>query len=415
MKLKTIRLHNFQAHRDTKIDVSDGITIIAGESNNGKTSIMRAVQWVLTNKPTGLGFVSSWAKYITKGGTVSMKPDEMCEVELVLSEETEHSIIRRRTGTSNSYIIDGKELSAIGKDVPPEVLDLLNMSDVNAQSQDDPYFLITETGGSIASRLNELVHLETIDKGFSIANERKRMAMTQVKLADQESLAANVKLDAISFAPQLAEDSKVIVKMNDMQLERERALRDINELCQKLDAVERGLEALPFLGNIDSQIGMASDLMSEMKERSRLVLKAEDLMASISSASHKLSAMPDIAEDADIDAISRLLDRQADARDRLAAMNSLYLDIQAVSSRLSKLAQGIEDSDISLCKDLLNRMQEIERDKSKMNDMARDMANAARLMSHIDAEIAENMKDMPDTCPLCGSPMSKEGNHEHSR
>lgn len=57
IKVKSIDIENFQSHENTHIDFDMGLNIIIGESNNGKSSILRAMDWVVDNQPLGTDFI----------------------------------------------------------------------------------------------------------------------------------------------------------------------------------------------------------------------------------------------------------------------------------------------------------------------------------------------------------------------
>ena len=58
-----IEIKNFQSHKDTMIDFDKGINSICGESDNGKTAIIRAIRWVIENRPLGTDKLNSfWNK-----------------------------------------------------------------------------------------------------------------------------------------------------------------------------------------------------------------------------------------------------------------------------------------------------------------------------------------------------------------
>ena len=61
--IKKIEIKNFQSNQHTVVNLHEGINIITGTSNAGKTAINRAINWALTNKPRGDDFISSWADY----------------------------------------------------------------------------------------------------------------------------------------------------------------------------------------------------------------------------------------------------------------------------------------------------------------------------------------------------------------
>ena len=60
--LKSLRVKNFQSHRDSLIKFSPGVNVLVGDPQNGKTAILRALNLVRTNRPSGFRFHSHFAK-----------------------------------------------------------------------------------------------------------------------------------------------------------------------------------------------------------------------------------------------------------------------------------------------------------------------------------------------------------------
>ncbi|WP_017727392.1 AAA family ATPase [Halalkalibacterium ligniniphilum] len=109
--INTVRLENFQSHLDTSIDFSTGLNVIVGQSDSGKTSILRAIRWVLYNQPRGTDFMRVGADFV--------------RVTVTFSNKT--TIVRERTASKNRYVIkkegeDDLVLEGFGTNVPEEVL-----------------------------------------------------------------------------------------------------------------------------------------------------------------------------------------------------------------------------------------------------------------------------------------------------
>ena len=51
-----IKIQNYQSHENTELELSPGINVIIGETDRGKTSILRALNWMFSNRPLGEGF-----------------------------------------------------------------------------------------------------------------------------------------------------------------------------------------------------------------------------------------------------------------------------------------------------------------------------------------------------------------------
>ena len=50
-KVRKVILTNFQSHKLTTFYLEDGLNIISGSNDNGKTACARALSWVLHNSP----------------------------------------------------------------------------------------------------------------------------------------------------------------------------------------------------------------------------------------------------------------------------------------------------------------------------------------------------------------------------
>ncbi len=174
-----IEIKNFQSHKDTVIDFDKGINSLCGESDNGKSAVIRAIKWVAENRPLGTDKLNSkWNKDFNKDMSVKIY--------------TEKGWVERiRNKKRNGYTIcigeeEPVELSAVGTDVPPEVIKFLNVSDINFQFQFDKPYLITMSPGDASKYLNNLIHLDSIDSILTVAEGNKRSINSEQKVVDKD-------------------------------------------------------------------------------------------------------------------------------------------------------------------------------------------------------------------------------------
>ena len=167
-----ITLKNFQSHRNSEIEFTDGLNILSGQSDSGKSAIIRALNWVFTNKPSGDAFRSTWAR---------KRPTE---VSVFLDSG---DVVKRVKGKSvNSYFLNDREFKAMGQSVPDEILQVLNIDTLNIQSQHDAPFLLSESSGEVARTLNRIVNLEIMDKALVECNsERLRLNREIQRYSDE--------------------------------------------------------------------------------------------------------------------------------------------------------------------------------------------------------------------------------------
>lgn len=359
-QIKTIRLQNFQSHKDTLIELDSNVNVLSGESNMGKTAILRGLLWLITNRPNGIGFVSKWAKEVNKKGEVVLTKTAMCSVSVtvVATDGKEHTLTRLRTRDKNVYEVDGVELEAVGTSVPDEVSALLGMHECNVQSQDDTYFMLTLPPGQVATKLNELVHLETIDKAFEYNKKGKLRCSALVKEWDGVVSEAKLKLRGLSKVPDMADELKevqsLIEEFNDLQAQ----LADMKLLAEDYYNRKRGLEqAIPYL---DEDIELLSDRISDYKEQTTVLRTAEVLLSEFDDIKNKIKECPQINEQ-DIDELTRYV-----------------TSYKEVENLLSALFQQT-----ALCEMVENKMNFVER------------------------QLEAIAKDLPKVCPTCGHEINK--------
>ena len=170
--IDSLKIKNIQSHKDSELKFSDGVNAIVGTSNNGKSAILRALIWVITNRPLGVDILcSDWA-LDKKGNQISPM-----EVEV---EKNGHVLIRCKSKSKNQYLLDDEELNAIGTDVPPEVKKFFSLSDTNIQKQQDKPFLVSESSSDVAKYFNSMMDLNVIDNILKKTEVKKREIRSSV-------------------------------------------------------------------------------------------------------------------------------------------------------------------------------------------------------------------------------------------
>jgi exonuclease SbcC len=216
--IKRVALRNFQIHEQTNLEFTEGMNVIAGSSDNGKSSIIRAIRWVVMNRPTGFAF----HKHGAKGDTA-----------VVVKFDDEECITRDKgEKSSGGYHYKGNVFAALRTDVPPEIQRALNLSEINIQSQHDPYFLLQDSPGEVAKKLNVVAGLgiigDTIKKANNVVRDRKEAVGNLVKQeADYKAM-----FDKYSWA--YAEQDNVFQLQLDVQ--RYKRIRD------DIEAIKQGMD-----------------------------------------------------------------------------------------------------------------------------------------------------------------------------
>lgn len=155
-----MKIQNFQSHKNTVLEFDKGVNVIVGPSDSGKTAIIRALRWLVWNKPGGSAFRSKW------GGTTK-----------ITAEFTSGETVIREKDKSDTYHFNDLEFKAFGASTPEDIAKALNLTEVNIQSQLDKPFLLSETPGQVATYFNKVAGIDQIDQANK--NVKKEISNTK--------------------------------------------------------------------------------------------------------------------------------------------------------------------------------------------------------------------------------------------
>lgn len=225
--ISNLILRNFQSHKKTILNFSPNVNAIIGQSNSGKTAILRGLFWAIYNRPSGLSFISYWNRD-KKGNPI--KP-----TSVTIADKC--AIKRIRSSELNGYeIIDRMEddpkivLEAIGMDVPEQVEKILNIGEVNIQRQMDAPFLLSESASEVARFLNKEIRLDLIDKILSNAESKRRKYNSDIKQYEVEIESIGKELETFGILD-----------------EAERLNNQLNEVETLIEFIEDNIDGLETL------------------------------------------------------------------------------------------------------------------------------------------------------------------------
>lgn len=231
--IKSLRLQNFESHEDTLLEFAPGVNAIVGESDSGKSAIIRALVWLATNRPTGDAF--------RRHGAVSST-----SVKVVLDDGTE--VTRAKTEKQNIYYYKrpGEQpvmLKAFGQDVPKEISDALNLLPVNFQPQFDAHFLLPPVpAGEVARRLNEVVDLQVIDHAQASINRMIRENEVDTRETQGKEAAAKEAIEKYNWVEQAEADLKEMERVQEKAEGIRRREAQLRALVYEITELEKQLK-----------------------------------------------------------------------------------------------------------------------------------------------------------------------------
>ena len=238
-KIKKVVLENFQAHAHTEVEFDDGLNIIVGESNNGKTSILRGIMWVIDNQPLGTDFI--------------MAGQDSCYVRIEYDDGTfiERGRTLKDTGYYKIAFIDengnlqNQTYRGFTNAVPVEVANVHQMPKVNITkdiethlnllSQLDGPFLLTESPLVKASAIGRITGTHVVDAAIKESNKNIQGYKKSIKTYEAE---LQEKQDALNALPDIQAMSE-FTSLYGAILTRAKKLRDdIDEINSRLVGIQ---------------------------------------------------------------------------------------------------------------------------------------------------------------------------------
>lgn len=229
--IKKIILKNIQCHSKLVIKPDPGWTIICGDNNAGKSTIMRAVKWFFTNRPMG--------DWMIKDG------EEECYIKIL----TEEHVGKRTRGKGvNSYDIDGEDYIDVRGNVPT-VLDSFGFIAVALGNKtvypnfgltrdDEELFMVPFPGPvkyGMLSYLTECHIVSTVTKEF--ATDRRRANATVAVLEEQEAKIGRDIKD-LPKTKKAREEIQTATRENEEMVALEEKGRKLQEISVRYGEVE---------------------------------------------------------------------------------------------------------------------------------------------------------------------------------
>jgi len=295
--LEKLTLKNFQAHKNSTLNFSPGINVITGPNNKGKSSIIRAIYWLVFNRPSGDEFIREGSK--------------SCSVQGVFDGV---SVTRKRGKSENKYVVDGQTFNALRSDVPSEVKDIIRMTRTNFQLQHDPHFLLSYNSSEVAKALNRVVGLDQIDTSFQVPNRIIRQMNSSIdhiqkdidhyekslekfrdldkveKLIEQYENTLKLKSDLESSINRL--ESATASLHEDAALRKKRKI--LNSVQKRLTKIESTLEEIENISSTTDRLHKTIKTLTETKDPSKSIRIVEKAHKSIEKMESLLESRSNI-------------------------------------------------------------------------------------------------------------------------
>lgn len=404
-----LKIKNYQIIKDASLRFEPGLNVIVGESNNGKTAILRAIETAIFNL--------SRPEHITLGETVSA----------VGLQYNGHTIIWRRDSEAPSpmsYKIDGQLYSKLGRGQPEVVAKLLGIEEIeleeikmrlNFQKQMAFPFLLDKTPSQmfkfivqsgedgvmdvIGDMKTDLNVLYSDIKSFDAARD-------QLKIAGSKELTQyNKKKEKLSICDEVLDLEKQVRRYQSLSTltEQSNLLNgDIYKISMGLLILNLRLDVIGKLVNEEDRLLQALQLKSLISD----TIDSRQKVAKIEIDLNSINSLLDLI--GNVDNLKVLIQ---ETENKQSYFNSLKVIIEDIS-QLKCLSKDIETrlenipevdlTDLRLAIEGYEQLKLLwDEANIKLKDSLQYGLELDRLGKELE-EVKESLKEF-EVCPFCGS------------
>jgi exonuclease SbcC len=300
--LRRIVLENFMSHSHTVIEPAEGLTILVGPNNCGKSAVVSALQSLCSNLT----------------GDFMVRHGER-QTSVTVETDDGHSITWRRKGTTVSYVIDGEEIHRLRGGVPDRVHEILRLPKVSTDGGEDEFD----------------IHFAAQKAPIFLINEPERRAAT-------------------FFAA--SSDAARLMQMQRLHTEKvKESKRQRDHLEQDLSRLDRELSALAPIGDLAGQMQTVEQLFCALDEQAKEIAEVERRIKAIARERahwaylgeefNALELLHQPREPSDSRALERLISEIADCTRRRAA----ELERGQILSKLSPISELGQTAELTQC------------------------------------------------------------------
>ncbi|NCU32955.1 MAG: hypothetical protein EOM23_08510 [Candidatus Moranbacteria bacterium] len=357
-----VKIKNFQAIKEAELTFDRGVTVIVGASNNGKSSIIRAIEAAINNKG-GNAFINYGA--------------DACEITV---EDNGKKVVwyKHKNSTKSYYEIDGKKLNKIGQKSLEEVGQFLNMQEV--QINNDKF------------RLN---FWKQLDFPFLVGSTHYQLFDFISKSKDQETIAALQDKSAEEIKKTSSAASELNTSINTRVNDISRLQADI-EALEKYEAFDlnKFLKIIEVSERLSTSIENHKRLSEDMRKaekrffsKGRQLKQVRNAYLAVERGMDQLGALEDLVE----------------ALRKEKHVASLVNSKKEKIAALGKVLKAAEETRKEYA-ELFSSVNAVTGLLDELNDLSQRII---RVKETIKKE-KEELKTF-DACPFCGQPLK---NHE---
>lgn len=361
MRFHSVKVSNYRIHKDLQADFADGLTLIAGPNESGKSTLVEAMHMGLYLRPTAAGEAH---KLMLHSDSQAGNP----EVEITFSAKGRRHVVRK--------VFTGK-----------------NTANIFLQTQGAPPC----SGGDAEARLADLLGIDSLLAANTIEGQAKKDGHLWVRQGDAIKAPANFVPGGNELLKLLHSRGAAGLVMSETD---RRTLQRINE------AVASSFTDKGNKPKKNSELGMAeNDLRSATQLRSEAEARLAKLATASSAVQHAEASLESSTDElAEIDRQLAETERKlACIKQKREELGELDVRAKEAAGKLQALKQT--ETELKLNRDKLQRLKtELQPLADKVTRLGEALASARAAMadaSNRREEAAQRARQAREQRELC--------------
>lgn len=411
--IRGIKLVGFQSHVDTSINLTEGLNVITGPSDSGKTAVIRAVRWLALNEPQGDAVVNQSVGYaqvtiITDTGVVTK--------------------VRNKGKVRYEINIDGENISYDKSEIPQEVYRILGINKTSFGDvevvlpfafQLDAPFLISSPASFGGKVLGKICNADTVElavkkssREVSQANDAKRQAE---KTIEETNLALQSYENLQEVEQRLQQCRELVTDIEKGIVNRDTLSKLHNSYIAAYEKLNAVRDTVHLLSEIPQRAEELSALELHAVRHNRLL----NLYSKYNATNKHLNSIQNVINKTQhVEQATLCVEFVEEVTSRLKRLQSLREVYKNNETKLKALREKINVSrGVEVGLELLDALHATQERLNRITALRNAYANILNAIKANADEITKHKQavdtlqaewDKIDVCPLCERPMKGE-------
>jgi len=381
------KIKNFQSIIDASIRV-EGFTILVGESSQGKSACLRAINAACNNK-----FKQGFLRYGA----------DMIEIGISYDDNPNMLVVRKTKTGSPEYELGELVFQKLNRTVPPEVETFNNFGSIDAYEQKYPLNFFTQFSKPLLLEFSQKRILEILSssKAFDDMNE----AVSKLNKKKDQNTGAFKQLSQMvsENKAQLSKYAAVEAQMHDDIENLNTCIEQLRECENQIESCDKLLEHINSYNSEKARSEMIESFISDCDAFE----SCRDDIANLTLLEHLITEQGEIEKckkivSGEIESCETYIAKENELNelrvDSIIELENLIAESRAEQKKIREI-QSVY-SELERCMDLKKQVSDIDSDIRKLDYIAELMDSYRQ-----DYKTVKSIQSMIENkiCPVCGN------------